>query len=51
MSSYTRQFLTEIGGKVDHLLTTHPKIPPAVSKAYGNFKSTIGTAEVSKKTQ
>lgn len=43
MSTHTRQFLNELGGKIDHLLTTHPKVPPAVLKAYNTFKSTLDT--------
>jgi hypothetical protein len=41
MSSHTRQFLNELGGKLDHLITTHPKVPPAVLKAYTTFKNTL----------
>lgn len=49
MSVHTRQFLNMLGGKVDHLLTTHPKVPPAVLKAYGTFKNTNDTQAGSKK--
>lgn len=41
MSSDTRQFLTHVGTKIDSLLTpptAHPKIPPAVIKAYATAK-------------
>lgn len=41
MSSDMRQFLNETGTKIDQLLTpptAHPKIPPAVIKAYATAK-------------
>lgn len=41
MSPHTRQFINMLGAKADHLLTTHPKVPPAVLKHYTSFKSTL----------
>lgn len=44
MSTYTRDFLTEVGGKIDKFLTAptaHPKIPPAVIKAYATAKEKL----------
>lgn len=44
MSSYMCAFLTDLGKKVDGLLTpptAHPKIPPAVIKAYATAKEKL----------
>jgi hypothetical protein len=44
MSTYTREFLSEIGTKMDKSLTpptAHPKIPPAVIKAYATAKEKL----------
>ncbi|GAA5815786.1 hypothetical protein MFLAVUS_009301 [Mucor flavus] len=41
MSADTREFLTELGSKVDRFLTpptAHPKVPPAVINAYATVK-------------
>ncbi|KAK4515144.1 uncharacterized protein ATC70_002754 [Mucor velutinosus] len=44
MSEHTREFLTELGTKVDKALTpptAHPKIPPAVVNAYATAKEKL----------
>ncbi|KAL9544876.1 hypothetical protein MBANPS3_007408 [Mucor bainieri] len=44
MCEHTRKFLTELGSKVDQALTpptAHPKIPPAVIKAYATAKEKL----------
>lgn len=44
MSSNMRAFLTEVGSKIDGLLTpptAHPKIPPAVIQAYATVKAKL----------
>ncbi|KAG2195162.1 hypothetical protein INT46_011140 [Mucor plumbeus] len=44
MSEHTREFLTELGTKVDKALTpptAHPKIPPAVINAYATAKEKL----------
>jgi hypothetical protein len=49
MSSYTRDFLTDLGTKVDGLLTpptAHPKIPPAVIQAYATAKQKLSKKPV-----
>jgi hypothetical protein len=41
MSSYTRDYLNSLFVQVDTLLTpptAHPKVPPAVIKAYSTLK-------------
>lgn len=41
MSTDSREFLTELGSKVDRFLTpptAHPNVPPAVLKAYATVK-------------
>lgn len=41
MSTDSREFLTELGSKVDRFLTpptAHPKVPPAVINAYATVK-------------
>ncbi|CAO3654167.1 unnamed protein product [Mucor fragilis] len=44
MSQHTRDFLTELGTKIDKALTpptAHPKIPPAVINAYATAKDKL----------
>lgn len=46
MSTDTRDFLTDVGTKIDRLLTpptAHPKVPPAVINAYATAKEKLGS--------
>lgn len=49
MSTDTRDFLTDIGTKIDRLLTpptAHAKIPPAVINAYATAKEKFASKNI-----